>query len=224
MAVSDVLELGVDYGVHQRPLKQRWWYQVLTDPSDTDRIAQDLVDAFLAAAIHTAMAALCSDQTLFDCVKSYVRFAIGPFAKKNAAPGYKQLDIAGTRPTGEALPDSLPLVIEWEQTAVSAVANGRLFLSGIREDDTDGNRITSAFQTGALATFETAIEATQTPSGITGPDGGVFRQILVSNEDSLVVDPLNPYGNPLDVTGTTCNPVLKNQKRRQSRWEGASHA
>lgn len=222
MAIGDILEVNIDYAVHQRPLVMRLWYRITQDPGSPDRRAQDLCDAIVAEGVITELATLVGDQCRFDCVKAWVRFSEGPFAIVNAAPGYNQLDVVGTKGSGESLVDSLPLVIEWIQSTVSAVANGRAFLSGLLEADVDGNRITAAYQTGVLAAFEA--KWTADLLDLSGPDSGIYDHQLVSREDSLGVPPLQTYGQAISVTGVTCNPVIKNQKRRQSRHEGAGHA
>lgn len=220
MATADNYAATIQYGVHQRPCSINLWFQVLTDPASPDRTAQDLAQAIVDATMPQFLANLMSDQAIFDQVRTYLRVpAVG--AEAQAAPGYVNIDTVGAN-AGEALPDSLPLVIEFEQAVYSSKANGRIFLSGIREADTAGNNITAAFQAGAVATFISNWATLLT--NFSGPDGGVYRQVTMTSVLAAQPTLSSIYGSPVDVVGTEVNPVLQNQKRRQSRWEAQSRA
>jgi hypothetical protein len=218
MAVGDVYEVNLEYGVHQRAMTVNLWFEVTTDPATVERTAQDLVSAVDAAGLVGQLASLQSVQAIWDRITAYKRFDSAGVLSQGP-PGFLHQAQAGA--VGfEGIPDSLPIVIEWAQVAQSARANGRCFLSGISEDSVEGNRLKQTFIDGAVAAFIAAWEATLT--NIAGSDGGTYRQIVVSKLLALAPYLNAKYGTPIDVTSVMVNPLLKNQKRRQSRWESGS--
>lgn len=218
MAVGDIYEVNLEYGIHQRPLVSSMWFQVTTDSGTPENNAQDLASAVANGGnLWGLLRELVSSEVICDQIKTYLRVPSGG-GQAQGPPGVFHVSSAGAL-TGQPMVDSTPIVIEWAQTAQSAKANGRIFLSGVREDDVDGNALEASFVAGAVATFEAAWNATLL--GITGDDGGTYRQVVMSKLLALVPYLSPTYGSPLDVTSCMVNPLIKNQKRRQSRWEGA---
>lgn len=221
MAVGDVFELDFHYHVHQRPLTINTWWEEVVSPSTPSGAAQDLVSAAVAIGLHTAILNILSVQAAMDMLKAYKRVNAGG-GEGQLPPGQQIFTSSaiGQR-SGEALPGSSCLVINFQQAAESAKANGRMFLAGISEDDTDGNIITNAFRDGALATF-VGDWTGMVGDIILGSDGGEYRQGMMSKLLSLLPYTSAKYGTFLDAVDVNCNPILRTQRRRASRWERAT--
>jgi len=217
MAVGDIYESDIQYHVHERPLHLGLWWRVTGNPSTVEATAHDLAGAIVSTPLIDMLIGIVSSFCRFDQVRVYKRVdnagisAIGPV-------GRVILDNkVGTRP-GDALPDNAPLLINFQQIAISSKANGRAFLSGISEDDVAKNVITDAFRTGAVATFISNWESTLT--NISGADGGTYAQCMMSKHPDAPAPVNATYGAPLDVTSVSVSPIIRQQRRRQTRWEG----
>ena len=82
---------------------------------------------------------------------------------------------------------------------------------GISEASVEINSITAAFQSGAVATFITALLA---DVNAVGPATGRWRIVVLSEK---FVPPAFPFGTPLDVAQINVNPVIATQRRRNPR-------
>lgn len=220
MAVGDVYELDVHYHVYQRGLTANLWYEEVTEPSPAESGAQDLADAFDGNGHVLMLRSLMSGDSIIDMVKTYKRVLTGGGEGQGVPGQLIYTSIGGERP-GDAHLGTSALIVNWVQSQESAKANGRIFLSGILEADTDGNVITNAYRDTAVAGFISAWEPTLT-GGITGPNGGVFRQVTMSK--LLALSPFDSpvYGTALPITAVSVSPIMRTQRRRASRWESVN--
>lgn len=219
MAVGDVYEADIQYHVHERPLHLGLWFQVITDPSNVYGTADDLAQAIYNGNLWSLLASLISNEARGDQIRCYKRLNAALGIENGPVGRLVLANEVGAR-IGEALPDNAPLQINWLQSAISSKANGRAFLSGVSEDDTGQNVLTAAFRAGDVAAFEA--DWPVDPAGIVGPFGGAYRQVVMSKHPDAGGTPLDTYGVPIDVTSVSVAPIIRQQRRRQTRWEGVS--
>lgn len=219
MAVGDVYEMNLHYHVFQRGFTGSFWWEVTTDPTTVEGTAQDIVNAFDGASGPGIVRSILSEDAMLDMNKVYKRVLTGG-GEGQGVPGQSIYNQNVGLLSGKAHIGTSPLVINWIQSAQSAKANGRWFLSGIRESDTDGNQITNTFRDNELASFISNWKSTFVDTQMTGPDGGSYRQVVMSKLAALAPFDSLKYGSSLDVTDVGASPIIRTQRRRASRWEG----
>ena len=217
MAVGDIYEADLQYHVHERPLHLGLWFQVITDPSTIAGTADDLAQAIFDFSLADLLATLVSGDAFFDQTRCYKRLNAAGAIENGPVGRVVFGSHQGQRP-GEALPDNAPMQINFLQSAISSKANGRAFLSGASESDVGQNVLISSFRAAQVAAFEAAWPVD--PAGIPGPDGGAYRQVVMSKHPDAGPPTNITYGAPLDVTSVNVAPIIRQQRRRQTRWEG----
>lgn len=200
MAVGDIYRLSVQSQVSSSVGSWNVHYEEL-DPASTDGDGDLLAEGW-AAANTIATKALLSVETDLTSIRAW----------RVGTPGYPGLHTipnpnAGTV-TGDPIPPNKALVFKLVQFAGAARFNGRIYLQGLSEASIDGNTITAAFQTGAVATFITAMLA---DVNAVAPATGRWRVVVLSKK---FIPPTFPFGTPLDVAQINVNPVIATQRRR----------
>lgn len=125
---------------------------------------------------------------------------------------------AGLRP-GPALPANNALLLGLHQSLFAARHNGSMFIPGVPEADTLTSVITAAFAAGQVTTLITALTAQLSEeSGGTGRyDLGVINGLILNASP-----PIKDWHNAFSPVSTVSfNPIIADQKKRQTRAIGA---
>lgn len=203
MAVGDVYRVSVQTAIEHSVQSWGAHYEEL-DPASTDGDGDLLAEGW-AAANTTAYKAILSVDTAFLNVRAW----------RVGNTGYPGLHVSPTpndgTVAGHSMPSNKALVFKLVQFAGAARFNGRIYVAGISEGSVETNSITSAFQSGAVATFITALLA---DVNAVGPATGRWRIVVLSEK---FLPQAFPFGTPLDVALINVNPVIATQRRRNPR-------
>lgn len=200
MAVGDIYRLSVQTVIESSVASWNAHYEEL-DPASTDGDGDLLAEGW-AATNTVAFKALLSTTVRFASVRAW----------RVGTPGFPGLHVVPDPNIGTVGGDSIPankaLVFKLVQFAGAARFNGRIYISGLSEGSVDSNSITSAFQSGAVATFITALLA---DVDAVAPGAGRWRIVVLSKK---FTPPTFSFGSPLDVALINVNPVIATQRRR----------
>lgn len=175
----------------------------------TDQIAKSWENAF-AILLRDVL----SDDWNFTAITAEKRIV-------NAEPKRRvdQAVQAGSR-SGPALPANNAIHMELLQGTFSARSNGRIFIPGIAESDTDVGVLVTAFVTTQLAALRDAL--TQL---LTEESGGSGRWELgvISTKVLNAAPPAKDWAGAFaPVIGAVGHPIIATQRRRETRAIGAS--
>jgi len=165
-------------------------------------------------AISPAIRDVIADDWLFSSV--VVRKMVA-----NPVPKFR-LDLAtqiGTR-TGPSLPANNALLIQLQQGLFPSSSNGRIFIPGVAEGDTDVGNLTAAFTTAAVQPLVDALAAE-----LVEDSGGTGRWKLgvISAKVLNAALPFKDWAGAFsEVFGVGGSPIIATQRRRQTRVIGAA--
>lgn len=119
-----------------------------------------------------------------------------------------------------ALPSNNCILIGLSQGLYPARHNGRIFIPGLSEDDTEVGNLVPAFQTGPLQNFvdELAIQLVEESAGTGRWNLGVINTSVL-NASPPIKDWQTAFSAVISVSGS---PIIAGQKRRQTKVRGAS--
>lgn len=125
----------------------------------------------------------------------------------------------GTRPN-PALPANNCVLIGLSQGLFSAKHNGRIFIPGTAEVDTNVGNLTTAFQVGPLQAFVDAIavQLEEESAGTGRWNLGVINTNIL-NSSPPIKDWQAAFSQVITVNGS---PIVAGQKRRQTKVRGAA--
>jgi len=206
MAVGDKFRAVLEVAVQGVSCRNNLFYDITIDTTEGEPLGQRLAEA-LAGEVSNLQAALCVD---VDFCSVYVTSAGG----NTHPPGVAYMTgVNGLRP-GVSAPTNNCAVLRLGQSSGGPRNDGRLYISGISEDDTDTNQISAAVVTDNLVLWGQAVNILDYQAGAV-----VWRNV-VRSLDTLGPPPTYNY---FLVTGWTASPVIYTQSRRSSKHRGAGN-
>lgn len=180
---------------------------------ETRRLAQSIVAQFGSQIID-----ILSDDFWFTSVAVRKVFEVGGVLDQEPPWVENVATQQGTR-TGPGLPANNAMIMSLFQGTLPAKNNGRIFLPGIAEGDTDAGLLNTAFLTGPVTAFRNTLSQ-PIPEDLGGT--GEWELGVISQKILNLTPPTKDWANAfLPVTAVALSPIIGTQRRRGTRVVGA---
>jgi len=205
-AVGDVQFSIIEY-VMQRTTCRIGVYHQLTNVSDPDLDPNFHLATTLAQNVGNLQVALSID---VDFCSVYTTTDTGDLNPPTRA---YLVNIMGQRP-GQAIPANNAAVLRFSQAAGGPRNDGRVYLSGISEDNTLGNNISDAIVTDGFLAWATQIRS------LNAVTGDLVWAHVIKSQDTPGPPPTYVY---YAVIGASASPIIYSQSRRSTKHHGAGN-
>lgn len=210
--IGDIFSVTVNIGCPQSAASFICWYRETVTKDSFTFATEGLAEAF-EARLDTPLRNIMADDfnvPSFTCRKHF-QLQEPKFRLPNEVQ-------AGQRP-GPGLPANNALVVSLAQGTFPAKSNGRIFIPGLAEADTDVGIIDAAMQ----ILVELFTDALLPPLNEPSPGNGVWELGVISQKVLRVPDaPPDWPGAFAPVTAISTSPIIQTQRRRQTKIIGQS--
>lgn len=213
MAADDIYTVEINLEGPQRPATIRYYYE---ETVQWDAVGPGTRRLALAwdSALTTLLAAMISDDWAVTQIHVFKQvLAAEPPWRQSFPP------VVGGR-TGPSLPSNNAALLGLQQGLFPPKSNGRSFIPGIAEADTQIGVLTNAFVSGPFADYRDALiqELAQESGG-----AGRWKLGVVSTKVLNAAPPAKDWeGAYSPVFNASTNPVIATQRRRQTNVRGLS--
>ena len=158
---------------------------------------------------------------LANCLSEEWQLSALVCSKKSGDQVAKHIESLEGRPgtrNGPALPANNSILVQLFQTSFPKTSNGRLYIPGLAESDTNVGRLDQAYMDGPLSTFVTRIaQAIQEQEGT-----GFFVPGVISAKVRDAIPGQKQWEDSFStMVGALGWPVIARQRRRQTKVVGA---
>lgn len=203
MPVGDLYALKFTYCVQARCCSMNLGYRDL-NAGLTHEQAEVVANAFDNSLLDLILDVMSVD------VQAQSLYVLGVNPAGNIPFVRNYLDKNGTR-AGTAMPNDSPFIISLITDAPNSKHNGRVYISGLSEDDVENQKLLPAFLAGAVDALAEAliveIEDTDAPVSDFEPS------VLVRQADGIPVSPPSSHG----VIAWNSNGIIYSQRRRRTK-------
>lgn len=132
-------------------------------------------------------------------------------------PGYRIVQKWGFRPNDDVLPANNALLLNIGQSVFSSARNGRIWIPGIREFESEGNTWKTSYFNGPVAAFSSALIADVAET----PNAGLWRLGVLSLK-YLQSNPGDEAGAFATATSIHASRIIATQRRRTTKRRGGA--
>lgn len=210
--IGDIFSVQVNIGCPQSAASFTLWYRETATVDQHDFGTEAIAEAWHDETDVSLRAFMADDYNVVSfTARKHFQLQEPKFRFPNAVQ-------AGSRP-GPGLPANNAIVVSLAQGTFPAKSNGRIFLPGLAEADTDVGVIDAAMQIAVQTFMDQIATGLDEPSPGTGHwELGVISQIVLRVPNA----PPDWPGSFAPVTALSSSPILQTQRRRTTKIVGQS--